>query len=87
MPQQRISKDSITVEGACICGAVCTQAMAAHNSGGLVIVQVERVVERGCIPARSVHVPGAFVDKVRQLVHGIPQFRLQQGALHACPMF
>ena len=40
------------------------QAMAAHNSGGLVIVQVERVVERGCIPARSVHLPGALVDKV-----------------------
>ena len=40
------------------------QAMAAHNSGGRVIVQVERVVERGCLPARSVHLPGALVDKV-----------------------
>ena len=37
--------------------------MAAHNSGGTVIVQVERVVERNGIPARLVPLPGAFVDK------------------------
>lgn len=41
------------------------QAMAAHNSGGRVIVQVERVVEAGSIPSRLVHIPGALVDKVR----------------------
>ena len=40
------------------------QAMAAHNSGGLVIVQVERVVERGSLPPRLVHLPAALVDKV-----------------------
>lgn len=38
--------------------------MAAHNSGGLVIVQVERLVAPGTLPARMVHIPGAIVDKV-----------------------
>ena len=41
------------------------QTMAAHNTGGLVIVQVKRVVASGSLPARLVHLPGAIVDKVR----------------------
>lgn len=40
------------------------QAMAAHNSGGLVIVQVERIVDRGTMPTRHAHIPGAMVDKI-----------------------
>ncbi|KAK2080545.1 hypothetical protein QBZ16_000398 [Prototheca wickerhamii] len=40
------------------------QAMAAHNSGGLVIVQVERVVDRHSLPSRAVHLPGVLVDRV-----------------------
>jgi propionate CoA-transferase len=39
-------------------------AMAAHNSGGIVIAQVERVAERGAIPPRQVKVPGVLVDCV-----------------------
>lgn len=39
------------------------QAMAAHNTGGIVIVQVERVVASGSLPARQVILPGAIVDK------------------------
>ena len=35
-----------------------------HNSGGMVIVQVERIVERYTIPTRHVHLPGTLVDKV-----------------------
>lgn len=38
--------------------------MAAHNSGGIVIVQVERLVAPGTLHARLVHLPGAIVDKV-----------------------
>ena len=34
-------------------------ALAAHNSGGKVIVQVRTAVEVGALPARSVRVPGA----------------------------
>ena len=39
-------------------------ALAAHNSGGKVIVQVRTAVDRGTIPARDVHIPGAWVDAV-----------------------
>ncbi|MGE8941315.1 acyl CoA:acetate/3-ketoacid CoA transferase [Leptospira interrogans] len=39
-------------------------ALAAHNSGGKVIVQVRTAVEVGALPARSVRVPGALVDAV-----------------------
>jgi propionate CoA-transferase len=40
------------------------QAMAVHNAGGLVIVQVERVARMGSLPARDVVIPGIFVDAV-----------------------
>jgi len=39
-------------------------ALAAHNSGGKVIVQVRTAVDVGALPARSVRVPGAIVDAV-----------------------
>jgi propionate CoA-transferase len=39
-------------------------ALAAHNCGGKVIVQVRTAVALGQLPARAVRVPGAMVDKV-----------------------
>jgi len=39
-------------------------ATAVHNSGGLVIVQVERLAKRGSLPAQSVRIPGILVDCV-----------------------
>ncbi|WP_173007940.1 acyl CoA:acetate/3-ketoacid CoA transferase [Mycolicibacterium sp. P1-18] len=39
-------------------------AQAAHNSGGIVVVEVKRCVERGTIPAARVRIPAALVDHV-----------------------
>ena len=43
---------------------VCSSAMAARNSGGVVIMQVERVAERGSLAPNAVLVPGNLVDAV-----------------------
>jgi propionate CoA-transferase len=39
-------------------------ATAVHNAGGLVIVQVERVADRGALSAKDVKIPGVLVDCV-----------------------
>jgi propionate CoA-transferase len=39
-------------------------AMAAHNSGGIVIAQVERLALEGSLDARRVAIPGVLVDCV-----------------------
>jgi propionate CoA-transferase len=41
---------------------VLAQAMAAHNNGGIVIAQVERLVADGSIKPKDVKVPGILVD-------------------------
>ena len=41
-----------------------SQAMACKNSGGVVIVQVERIAARGALNPRQVALPGALVDAV-----------------------
>ena len=63
-----MEKEALTLEALAI-------AMAAHNSGGIVIVQVERIAERGTLNARQVKIPGILVDCV--VVAEKPEYHMQ----------
>jgi propionate CoA-transferase len=55
---------NLTMEGEAVQAEMLAMAMAAHNSGGIVIAQVRRLARRGSLPLRDVKVPGALVDYV-----------------------
>ena len=52
-----MEREALTLEALAI-------AMAAHNSGGIVIAQVERLAERHSLHPRQVKIPGVLVDAV-----------------------
>src|SRR5258706_5105395 len=72
-----MEKEALTLEALAI-------AMAVHNSGGIVIVQVERLAERHALPPRQVKVPGLLVDCV---VVARPQHHWQTFAEPYSPAF
>ena len=63
-----MEKEALTLEALAI-------ATATHNSGGIVIVQVERIAERGTLNARQVKIPGVLVDCV--VVAEKPEYHMQ----------
>ena len=75
---------NITMEHEALILDNLAQAMAAKNSGGLVIVQVERLAAAGSLNARDVVIPGPLVDAV---VLAPPERHMQTYATLYSPAF
>ena len=63
-----MEREALTLEAQAI-------AMAAHNSGGIVIAQVERIAERNTLNPRQVKIPCVLVDCV--VVAEKPEYHMQ----------
>ena len=72
-----MSKEALTLDN-------LAMAMAAKNSGGIVIAQVEQIAEKGSINPRDVQVPGILVDYV---VQAPEELHDQTYATHYNPAF
>ena len=73
-----MEKEALTLEAQAI-------AMAAHNSGGIVIAQVERIAERGTLNSRQVKIPGVLVNCV--VVAEKPEYHMQTFIEQYSPAF
>ncbi|MEW5964196.1 MAG: malonate decarboxylase subunit alpha [Pseudomonadota bacterium] len=76
---------NVTMEREALTLEALALAMAAKNSGGITIVQVERVAERGSLNPRQVKIPGIMVDCV--VVAEKPEYHMQTFAEPYSPAF
>jgi propionate CoA-transferase len=73
-----MEREALTLEAQAI-------AMAAHNSRGIVIAQVERIAERGTLNSRQVKIPGILVNCV--VVAEKPEYHMQTFIEQYSPAF
>jgi len=73
-----MEKEALTLEAQAV-------AMAAHNSGGIIIAQVERVADRATLNPRQVKIPGVLVDCV--VIAEKPEYHAQTFAEQYSPAF